>query len=99
MKALLICPARREPVVTLMESGPLVTLPLLGKCLLEYWMDYLVERDVDTVEILAVDRPEMVRAMVEDGARWGLQVSVLAESRELSPDEARQMYNESEAAS
>jgi hypothetical protein len=99
MKALLICPARRESVAALMETGPLVTLPLLGKCLLEYWMDYLVEHGVDAVDIIAADRPEMVRAVVEDGARWGLQVTVLPESHELSPEEALEKYGEGDSSS
>jgi hypothetical protein len=94
MKALLICPGRRSPVATLLESGPLVTLPLLGKCLLEYWLEHLVEHKVNAVHILASDRPENVLAMVEDGARWGLQVTVLSENSELSIEEAWESYGE-----
>ena len=41
MKALLICPAEREGVSALMESGPLSNLPILGKSLIEYWLEHL----------------------------------------------------------
>ena len=99
MNVLLICPARRDPVGVLMASGPFVTLPLLGKSLVEYWLESLVERGVATVQVLAADRPEMVRAIVGDGARWGLQASVTVESRELTPDEARQKYLEKDPSS
>ena len=94
MKVILICPGRREAVAALMEREPLVNVQLLGKSLLEYWLEHLVEKGADTVQILAADRPEQVRALVGDGARWGLHVSVHPERRELSADEARAKYRE-----
>jgi hypothetical protein len=94
MKVVLICPGRREAVAALMEREPLVNVQLLGKSLLEYWLEHLVEKGADTVQILAADRPEQVRALVGDGARWGLHVSVHPERRELSTDEARAKYRE-----
>ena len=62
MNAVLICPARREDVAALSEWAPLSNVPFLGKSVLEYWLDYLVEKGADTVQILAVDRPEQVRS-------------------------------------
>ena len=55
MRALLICPARREAVGALLEAGPLVLIPMLGKSLLEYWLEYLVERGAQTVDVLATE--------------------------------------------
>src|SRR5690349_10878678 len=96
MKGVLICQVRREWVAVLMNSGPLVTFPLLGKCLLEYWLESLVLRGVKSVQVLVSDRPDRVRDIVDDGARWGLQAVVTGESRELTPEEARQKYSDAD---
>lgn len=92
MKALLICPAERAPVSVLAESGPLATAPLLGQCLLEYWIEALAARGVKEFLVLASDRPNAVRAAAGDGAKWGVTVEVLPQSRELSPEEARRKF-------
>src|SRR2546423_13765716 len=92
MKALLICPADRQGVAALAESAPLSNVPLLGKSLVEYWLDHLVTLGTKQVQILASDRPEQVRALVGNGARWGLSVAVHSELRELTADEARTKY-------
>lgn len=92
MNALLICPADRPAVSHLADHGPLVTVPLLGKCLLEYWLEALVARGFSHVRILAADRPPQVRALVESGARWGLVAEVITVSRELTVAEAQAKY-------
>lgn len=93
MKALLICPGEREAVAALAESEPLSNLPILGKRLIEYWLEHLAGRGAKHVYVLATDRPEQVRALVGDGARWGLHVEVLPEGRELALAEARAKYH------
>ena len=98
MKALLICPGEREAVAALAEAFPLSNLPILGKCLIEYWLEHLAELGAKQVCVLATDRPEQVRALVGDGARWGLQVEVLPEVRELTIEEARAKYRLSNPA-
>lgn len=92
MKALLICPADRPAVACLAENTPLAVAPLLGRTLVEYWIESLVARGVKHVLVLASDRPHQVRAVVDDGTRWGIRVDVLPQSRELSVEEARQKY-------
>jgi hypothetical protein len=92
MKALLICPGEREAVAALAEAVPLSNLPILGKSLIEYWLEHLAERGAKQVCVLATDRPEQVRALVGDGARWGLHVEVLPEVCELTIEEARSKY-------
>jgi len=93
MKALLICPGEREAVQALAETAPLSNVPLLGKPLIEYWLEHLAGRGAKQVIVLATDRPEQVRALVGDGARWGLSVEVLPELRELDLKEARAKYH------
>ena len=81
MKRVLICPAERPPVRLLAHSVPLVQAPMLGQSLVEYWLTHLACEKVKELHLLANDRPELVRALVGDGARWGLKVEVLGESR------------------
>jgi NDP-sugar pyrophosphorylase family protein len=92
MKALLICPSEREPVRLLAERVPLANMPLLGQSLLEYWMSWLANAQVNAVKVLAHDRPEHVRAAVGAGERWGITVEVIEESRELTPAQALLKY-------
>ena len=73
MKALLICPAKRHSVAALAETVPLALLPMLGKPLLECWLEYLALLGAREISILADDRPEEIRGFVGDGARWGLR--------------------------
>jgi acetyltransferase-like isoleucine patch superfamily enzyme len=98
MKALLICPAEREGVAALTEFVPLSNLPILGKSLIEYWLEHLTTLGAKEVWVLASDRPEQVRALVGHGARWGLRVTVHPETRELTPAEARTKYRAADDA-
>src|SRR5206468_1279737 len=76
----------------LAEAAPLAAVPLLGQSLLEYWLTELACSGIKQVVILADDRPEELRAIVGKGARWGLTVEVIAESRELTPSQALLKY-------
>jgi len=89
MKTLLICPSHRPAVARLTDARPLVLVPILGKCLLEYWLEHLVAQGVREVQVIASDRPDRVRELVGDGSRWGLRLDVSPESYELTPAEAR----------
>lgn len=89
MKTLLICPAHRPAIARLTKACPLVLVPILGKCLVEYWLEHLVLRGDRDVRIIAIDRAEHVRALVGDGSRWGLRVEVIAEPNESDPVEIR----------
>jgi hypothetical protein len=92
MRALLICPADRAAVAALAKPAPFPNLPILGKSLVGYWLEHLKILGATQVSILAADRPEQVRALVANGARWGLQVEIVPETRELSRDDARKKY-------
>lgn len=88
MRRLLICPSERSAVPFLSQRVPLASLPLLGQSLLEYWLSALAVEGVTRVTLLAHDRPELILKVVGNGERWGLQASVLSESRELTAAEA-----------
>ena len=51
-------------------------------------MESLANAGTKEVLVLATDRPELVRAAVGDGSRWGVHARVRAELKELSPAEA-----------
>src|SRR6185503_12987430 len=89
MKAMLICPDERAGVAALAETVPLSNLPILGKCLVEYWLEHLGALGAKEVLVLATDRPDQVRAVVGNGARWGFRAIVQSEKCELTLNEAR----------
>ncbi len=92
MKALLICPADRPAVAHLAENAPLAIAPLLGKSVAEYWIETLAARGAKHLLVLASDRPNQVRAVLGDGAKWGVKLEVLPQNRELGRAEARAKY-------
>jgi len=92
MKRLLICPSPRPEVPSLSLAAPLVTAPLLGQGLLEYWLSHLAGAGLKEAIILTDDRPDYIRAVAGNGERWGLSVTVLEESRELAPAQALLKY-------
>ena len=96
MKSLLISPAERPTVAALAEPTPLALLPVMGKLLVAYWLEYLADLGIREVRILATDRPEQIRAAVGTGARWGMEVEVIPALRELTVSEARAKYRPKE---
>lgn len=92
MKALLICPDERFETSALSQSGPLATISFLGKPFIVYWIEHLVAAGATQITLLASDRPEAVRAIVGDGTRWGIQVDIIAERRELDVAAAAKKY-------
>lgn len=98
MKALLICPNERTGVAALAECVPLANVSILGKTLVEYWLEHLAGLGAQEVLILAADRPEHVRAGIGDGARWGLHVIVKPVKREPTLEEARASHQASDQA-
>lgn len=96
MKTLLICPAVRPTVAQLSESVPLALTPLLGECLLGFWLEHVASLGARHVTVVVVDRPELVRAEIGDGSRWGLRVEFVASKSEPSAPEARLLYRRDE---
>ena len=97
MKTILICPAERPAVAALAESGPLALVPVMGKPLAAYWLEHLADQGIREVRILAADRPEMVRAALDGGARWGVEAEVVPAVREFTVSEARSRYRPKQA--
>jgi NDP-sugar pyrophosphorylase family protein len=92
MKTLLICPSDSPSIKSLSEAVPICNAPVLGQSLVEYWLSHLCLAGVKSVTILAHDRPEAVQRLVGDGARWGMTLDVVPESRQLTPAQALGKY-------
>jgi NDP-sugar pyrophosphorylase family protein len=88
MDKILICPSERAAVAFLAQTVPLVAVPILGEPLVNHWVEALAKTGAKDLLVLATDRPEVVRAAVGDGSRWGVRVQVRAQLKDPSPDEA-----------
>jgi len=84
MKSLLICPDERKALAPFSEMAPVAIIPILGKSLLEYWIEYLAGLGARDISIVAGDRVDSVRALTGNGARWGLRVTVFSEQEEFA---------------
>jgi len=98
MKAIVICPDRESALPFFSRITPVALAPLLGLSLLSQALTALAEAGAKEVTILAADRPEQIRRAVGRGERWGIAANVVAESRELSVEEARAKYRPTDVA-
>src|SRR5882724_12469256 len=98
MKALIICPAHRPGIAALTAQASPAVLPLLGQTPLAYWLVHLAGRGAREVTVLAPDRPDEIRAVVDGGTRWGLQAEVVPVAVEPSLAEARAWFQGRETA-
>lgn len=98
MKALLICPAARPGIAALTEQASPAVLPLLGESLLVYWLVHLAGHGAKEVTVLAPDRSDEIRQVVDGGLRWGLRAEVVPVPAELTVAEARVRYQGAAAA-
>jgi hypothetical protein len=78
MKALLICPSFRFALQQLSSDGPIVTVPILGECLVTHWIEHLAGLGARHIRILAAEGLAEIREKVGDGARWGVELEVTA---------------------
>jgi hypothetical protein len=92
MKALLICPAAQPGIAALTAQASPAVLPMLGETPLEYWLVHLAGLGARDVTVLAPDRPDAIRAVLDGGARWGLRAEVVPVSDEPTVAEARARY-------
>src|SRR5437868_8334186 len=92
MKSLLICPDDTPAVRTLSRTEPPAAVQILGKPLLIYWIEHLVDLGVQEIVILSSDRPHQIRDIVHDGYPWGITIEVVARRTQPTIDEARKTF-------
>lgn len=76
MKPVLLCPSDRKCLPALVRQQPVAVIPIMGACLLEYWMAHLADQGCREVTIVASDRPKVVKAIVGNGERWGIVAAI-----------------------
>jgi hypothetical protein len=91
-RALLICPAERSATRFLTRTSPFASLHAFAKPLVVRWLEYLAASGATRVCLLVAERAEQVRAVVGDGSRWGMQVTLVVEPAELTIEAARAKY-------
>lgn len=92
MDVFIICPDHRPCVGFARRIRPLALWPVLGRTLLDLWLEHLAASGVKNVTILAADRPHEILQAVEKGRSWGLCMTVLAVKAEPSIAEARRRF-------
>ncbi|HKQ39049.1 MAG TPA: sugar transferase [Verrucomicrobiae bacterium] len=95
MNALLICPAERPGLEHLIKAAPLAAVPIFGQTLVEHWLDEMSRKGATHVRVLAVDRPHLIRSLLDDGSRWGFKLEVLPERTEPTREEALAQFTSS----
>jgi hypothetical protein len=92
MKTILICPNQAPGLTVLADKKPLPVLPILGEAFICHWMRWLGAEKFTDVRIVTTDPAEVIQEHTGDGSRWGLNVEIFHEVRDLQPDEARKRY-------
>lgn len=67
----------------LTDATPKPLLPMMGRSMLQGWLDRLADSDVDHVDILAGANPAPFIPLIAAGQRRGLHVTIRPESRPL----------------
>ena len=87
MSAHLICPESRPGMEFLAEVMPLALLPFCGKSLIDHTLTELAAEGYRHINLYLSDRPELIRAQVHKGEKWGLQISYHPTKSEMSFEE------------
>ena len=93
MNAVLICPGKRPALNAVGDILPLALLPVMGRTLLEYWLDYLFDHGVRQVFLVVTDGAEQVRAWLAQGTQWEMRIDLVEKEREPTAAEARAEYH------
>jgi NDP-sugar pyrophosphorylase family protein len=75
-------------VPQLAEDVPFAIVPILGECLVVYWLEHLASLGAREVIVVAADRPEQIQAAIGEGQRWGIKIKMVALHSEPTRAEA-----------
>jgi hypothetical protein len=91
-RVLLICPDKNPALEPVMDGVTLTLTYFLGKPLIDRALEGLAAAGGKQVRVLVCDRPTEVRIHIGDGEAWGMDVEVVAESRELDCEAALEKH-------
>jgi NDP-sugar pyrophosphorylase family protein len=94
MKTILICPTQASGVAALADS-PVITLPFLGESIISHWLNALARQKVTEARLITSDDIEAIQKITGNGSRWGIELEIFHEPRDLSAAEARARYRPS----
>lgn len=92
MKALIICPDHRQSAEFARRMRPLALMPVLGRTLLDWWLQHLADNEVNHATVLAADRPDEIRATLEHMDTHGVTCEVISVTHEPSAEAARTQF-------
>jgi hypothetical protein len=92
MKTIIICPEHRPAGGIFQRMKPLALMPVLGRTVLDRALEQIKKNGHSEVLILASDRPDVIRASVGKGQKWGLNIEVIATASDLPVDLAELEY-------
>ena len=87
--ARLICAETRPGMEFLAELMPLALLPFCGKSLIDHALTALASQGYRSIQLYLSDRPELVRAQVLKGEKWGLEIIYHPTKHETNIEELR----------
>ena len=74
MRAVLMAMGYAPDMEGLAERGPSVMLPVAGRPLVQYVVEWLVDSGVTSIDCIVSVMPEQVETSLGDGARWGISI-------------------------
>ncbi|MFO1439499.1 MAG: sugar transferase [Verrucomicrobiaceae bacterium] len=93
MKAVVVLPDHRECAGFARRMRPLALLPVMGRDLLDLWLEKLAADGVKEVTLLVADRPDKIRRAVSDGGRWGLKANIIPVPKEPTLEAASTLFS------
>lgn len=86
-KAVLFADRKGVELAPLNEHLAPSTLPIAGKCALEFWFEYLCEQRVDQVFVIVASHSAQIKEQFPSGEHWGFElIYLLSRSEELPSD-------------
>lgn len=83
MKAVILAGGKGTRLGSLTQQVPKVLMPVAGKPVLEYQLEWLVREGVSEVLLLTGHMKRQIKEHCGDGSKWGLRISLLEEPEPL----------------